>query len=299
VAEIREVETPEEKVALCRTFLAEHPNHENAARTLSACIYYLGDEQGDRMEALDLAEKTIAAVTDPEVKREMQLEVLGLYGRLGDRESLKRAAEELAAVKSLSYPEHDAVLEAALDAEAWELAAAHAEASLGMASAEAFRADYPERTFTDEEVADAVKRRSAASLAGKGWALAHLGRVDEALAAFEEGSAGVGRNYVGIPDSPLYSYWGRTLAEAGQNEKAMELLAPDAIMGGDMEAMDALHGAYTAMKGEGGFDAYLKEARASLAVEIDDFTLNDYQGEPLSFSQLKGQVVLLSFWFPT
>ena len=116
---------------------------------------------------------------------------------------------------------------------------------------------------------------------------------------FQEGSGSVGFNYVGIPDSPLYSYWGRTLAEAGQNNKAMDMLVADAILGGDVEAMDALHGAYTAVHGEEGFKDYLWQNRQRLAVQMDDFTLKNYQGEPLSFSQLKGQVVLLSFWFPT
>ena len=76
-------------------------------------------------------------------------------------------------------------------------------------------------------------------------------------------------------------------------------MAADAVMGGDVEAMDALHGAYTALKGEGGFEDYLTQTRQAMAVQMDDFTLKNYQGEPLSFSQLKGQVVLLSFWFPT
>ena len=122
---------------------------------------------------------------------------------------------------------------------------------------------------------------------------------NEALAAFEVGSANVSRNYVGIPEVPLYSYWGRTLAEAGQHEKAMEMLAADAVLGNDEEALDALHGAYVALKGEAGFEDYLKQTRKDLAKTIDDFTLNNYQGEPLTMSSLKGQVVLLSFWFPT
>lgn len=299
VAEIRTLETPEEKVALCRRFLEEHPNNEQAPTTLNAAIYYLGDELGRPEEALALAKKTMAAVTDDAVRRAMQLELVGLYGVLGDGEALAAAAEELASTKPLTYPEHDSIVDAALECGAWELAAAHAEAGLAMADAETFRADYPERSFTDEDVAEAVRRRTAASLSGKGWALANLGRVDEALAAFAAGRDSVEFNYVGVPDSPLFSYWGRTLAEAGRNEKAMEMLLADAIFGGDMEAMDALNGAYVAVHGAAGFEDYLWENRRRLAKKVDDFTLSDYQGEPLTLSQLKGQVVLLNFWFPS
>lgn len=296
LTELRAVETDEEKVTLLRTFIENHPNDENAAYALSGVIYYFG---GDHDGALSFAREILPTITDPDVRREVQLELLGLYGTLGDTVSLRTAAEELAGNEPLSFAENDKVTEAALECEAWELAAAHATASLEMANAETYRADYPERTLSDEDVTDAVKRRTAASLAGQGWALAHLGKVDEALAAFEQGSSSVTRNYVGIPNGPLYSYWGRTLAESGRNEKAMEMLAADAVLGGDVEAMDALHGAYTAAKGEAGFEDYLWTTRETMAVQIDDFTLENYQGEPMTFSQLKGQVVLLSIWFPT
>ena len=299
LTELRAVETNEEKVPILKKFVEDYPNDENAAYALSGVIHYLGEALGEREEAQNFTETAVAAATEPDVRREMQLELLGLLGSMGHADNLKAAAEELAAAKPLTYAEHDRVTEAALECEAWELATTHARANLEMADAETFRADYPERTFTDEEVADAVKRRTSSSLSSMGWALAHLGHVDKALAAFEEGSANVSRNYVGIPEGPLFSYWGRTLAEAGDNEKAMEMLAADAVMGGDVEAMDALHGAYTALKGEGGFEDYLTQTRQAMAVQTDDFTLKNYQGEPLSFSQLKGQVVLLSFWFPT
>lgn len=299
LTELRAVETDEEKVPILKTFVENHPNNEQAAYAMSGVIYYLGEALGKRDEALLFCQKILPTVTDPDVRREMQLELLGLYGRLGDAESLQAAAEELAGTRPLTYAEHSQVAEAALDCEAWELAANHTRAGLDMSSAEAYRADYPGRTFTDDEVAEALKKRQASSLASMGWALAHLGKVDMALETFLEGSSSVGYNYAGVPDSPLFSYWGRTLAEAGQNNKAMDLLVADAILGGDVEAMDALHGAYTAVHGEEGFEDYLWQNRQRLAVRMDDFTLQNYQGEPLSFSQLKGQVVLLSFWFPT
>jgi len=299
VAQLQDVETDGEKVPIIKAFVKENPNHERAAYALSGMIYYLGDDQAALKEGLRFSREVLPSVTEADIRREMQLELVGLYGRLGDEASLAAAADELASAKPLGYPEHDSITEAALEAGAWELAATHAEAGLALATPEAFRADYPERNFTDEDVADAVRRRTAASYAGKGWALANLGRTDEALAAFAAGSGSVKHNYVGIPDSPLFSYWGRTLAEAGKNEKAMDMLVADAILGGDEEAMDALNGAYVAARGEAGFEDYLLQNRRRLAKKIDDFTLNNYQGEPLTFSQLKGQVVLLSFWFPS
>ncbi len=297
--EIRTVETDEEKVPILKKFVKDNPNNENSAYALSGVIYYLGEDPAAREEALGFSREILALATDPDIRRSVQLELIGLNAAMADIDSLKASAQELAAAAPLSYAEHDRITEAALECEAWDLAASHTKAALSMATAEAYRADDPDRTFTDEEVTAAVNRRRITTLANRGWALAHLNRVDEALAAFEEGSVNVSRNYVSIPNSPIFSYWGRTLAEAGKNEQAIELLAADAVMGGDTEALDALHGAYTALNGKAGFQDYMQSTRESMAVLADDFTLNNYQGEPLTLSQLKGQVVLLNFWFPT
>lgn len=299
LTELRAVETGEEKIPILKTFIDSHPNDENAAYALSGVIYYLGEAPEEKQEALAYSQKTLTMVTDPDVRREMQLELLSLYGSLGDTDALHVAAQEMAKSEPLGFAENDRITEAALEAGAWQLALSHAQAAGHQIHPDTFRADYPDREFTADEVDKAVKQRRATALAGQGWALARLGRTDEAVDAFEEGSGAVTRNYVGIPDGPLYSYWGRTLAEVGKHEKAMGLLAPVAILGGDEEAMDALNGAYTAARGEKGFEDYLKKTRQTMAVQMDDFTLNNYQGEPLTFSQLKGQVVLLSFWFPT
>jgi len=299
IAEIRAVETDGEKVPILKTFVLENPNNEQAAYALSGVFYYLGEDPAAREEALTFSKEALALVTDADVRREMQLELIGLHAVMGDTGSLKKTAEALAAARPLDYAEHDRITGAALEAKAWDLAAEHAEASVGMATTEAYRADHPDRTFTDEEVAVAVGRRQTTALTHKGWALANLGQVDEALAAFAMGGGNVPRNYVGIPEIPLYSYWGRTLAEAGRHEKAMEKLAVDAVLGNDEEALDALHGAYVALNGEAGFEDYLHRTREGLAKTIDDFTLNNYQGEPLTLSSLKGQVTLLNFWFPT
>jgi predicted small lipoprotein YifL len=299
IAELRAVETDGEKVDILKAFVTANPNNERTAYALSGVIYYLGEDPAAREEALAFSREALALVTDDGVRREVQLELVSLYAAMADTDALKTAVAELAAAGPLGYADHDRITGAALEARAWGLAAEHAEASLGMATAEAYRADYPDRTFTDEQVTDAVANRKTSALTHKGWALANLDRVDEALAAFEAGSGNVSRNYVGIPEVPLYSYWGRTLAEAGQHGKAMEMLAADAVLGNDEEALDALHGAYVALNGEAGFEDYLRRTRQGLAKTIDDFTLNNYQGEPLTMSSLKGQVVLLSFWFPT
>ena len=103
-----------------------------------------------------------------------------------------------------------------------------------------------------------------------------------------------------MPDTPLLRYWGLALLKTGDFDQALEKLAPEAVMGGDEEALHGLKEAYVARSGgEQGFEEYVWRTREELAPRIADFTLPDYEGTPLALSSLQGKVILLAFWFPT
>ena len=95
-------------------------------------------------------------------------------------------------------------------------------------------------------------------------------------------------------------YWARTLLKQGKVAEAVDLLAPNALFGGDKEAMEVMEEAWVAQGAKGDLQAHLDELRVSKAVPAPDFTLADYEGRPHTFSTLRnGEVTLLAFWFPT
>jgi len=133
-----------------------------------------------------------------------------------------------------------------------------------------------------------------------GWARANLGEIDEALADFEHANEIVRRSYLGIPENDLNLYWGRTLLDKGDYEAALERFAPDALVMQNEEALAGFRKAYVELKGgDAGYDDYAARLHVKIAKTIDDFELPDYEGKPRRLSDLRGEVTLLTFWFPT
>ena len=191
-------------------------------------------------------------------------------------------------------------MDAAEQHELWSLAEHHADAALAFATEEAFRADYPDRDFSDDQVALRARLRKVEALAYKGWALCNQGRDEECFAIFEEAHPLNQTSYAGSSDTPLDRFWGQALVDRGAYDQAMELLLPDALLGDRDNALQPLEEAYVALHGDDqGFEDYLWSERQRIARTVDDFTLPDYDGTQHSLSDGNGNVMLLAFWFPT
>ncbi len=296
-----EAETASEKTALAEAYLADHPDTEHSGILAGAVTYYRGREMRDPAGALAVLGDVLEQIEDPEQRFEVTLEALGLADEVEVPYSLSDTAAALAAVRPLGYLEHTDVAEMAAELEQWDVADEHAHAAAELATPEGYRADYPDREYTDEQLADSADRRRAMALAYAGWARYNLGQADEAFARFaasdEIGSVG----YFGVPDTPLYEFWGRAALQEGELDSAIELLGTQAIFGSDgSQAMPYLRRAYAVKHGgEEGFDEFLWATRNELAPMADDFELLDYEGQPHRLSDLGDRVVLLAFWFPT
>jgi hypothetical protein len=133
-----------------------------------------------------------------------------------------------------------------------------------------------------------------------GWSRANLGEVDRALADFESADKIVSRSYFGTGDHNLNLYWGQTLLMKGDHAAAAEKLAADALVMRDEKALTGLRRAYAAIHGgDAGFDEYAAELHRSIAKSVGDFELADYSGKRHRLSDLRKDVTLLAFWFPT
>ena len=297
----REVETAEEKTALTEEFIAKYPESEYSAGLAGTVIYYRGEEMGDKQGAYQVVAQQLTQIQDPEIRFQVQTTLYPLAAELGEPMDLAQVAADFSAHRDLNFTENLDIMELAVDSGLWELAEAHAVAGLELATPEAFRAEHADDEYSDEEAEAKAVNRKVLSLAHQGWAMANLDRMDEATAAFESAAELSTVNYLGVPETELYTYWGRAALNGGDAVRALELLAADAVLGDNDEALESFRAAY-ALKNESedGFDEYLWSERERLAKSVDDFTLLDYEDAEQQLSALtEDKVTLLTFWFPT
>ena len=294
------IDDPREEVQIFEEFVRAYPDSKEAIDALGAVIYIRSKKLDDLDGAVSFAETARSMASDPKTRFEYGIKLHDISLQAGQPVDLRLIADELAVKRPLTFVEHLSVVEEGEKAGAWELVLEHATSMGRFANAETFRSDYPDDDFSDERVEFSVKRRRAWASAYGGVALIHLDRLDEASAVFEEAAdLATLVNYVGVPETPLNRYWGKAELLQGRPERAAELLAPDALMGSNDSALDDLRAAYVASNGsEEGFESYLSSVRQSIATVIDDVTLDNYSGNPVSLASMSGKVFLLAFWNP-
>ena len=296
------LETAEDKVELAENYLAEFPDTEHSGSMARIITNYRGHEMEDPQGAYHVVSAALEQIEDPEQRFEVSMELLSLADSMDVPLDIVQVANDLAAQRPLTYGEHQQVVEVAADLEEWATAAAHAGAATDLATPEAYRADYPDREFTDEDVAERAQGRKATSLAYDGWAAYNMGDTELALASFAAADEVGSVSYLGVPNTPLYTFWGRAALGEGDFDSAIELLGAEAAFGNDGSSAEVyLREAYAAKNGdEEGFDEFLWATRSELATQVDDFTLLDYEANPVSLAEVStGKVTLLAFWFPT
>jgi tetratricopeptide (TPR) repeat protein len=296
-----ETESAEAKVALAADYLARYPDTKNSGRMASSIVYYQGHEMKDPQGAWDVVSVALAQIKDPERRFEVGMEALNLADSVDVPLDIATLAIDLGAVRPLTFDENEQVAVTALDLGEWTVADEHALGALELATPEQVRADSPDREFTEDQVAMRVRLRQASALTYDGWALFNMGDLELAMNRFAAAD-GVGSvTYLGVPNTPLYRYWGRAALAQGDVDRAIELLSMETVFGEDGSAAEPfLREAYVAKNGsEDKFDEFLWSSRSQMAKVADNFELLDYQGNPRSLSETNGKVTLLAFWFPT
>lgn len=293
-------ETPVEKLEIVKTFLAKYPESKYTAGVLGAGTYLLSEELDDHEGAVAYARDILGQVEDPETEGSVRLVLVGLYDRPEYAADLTTLAAEMAAASQTSFSDHLRVLESAVAAEAWDLTLQQVEAAGPLANAATFQADHADQEFAADYIQKAGRHRQGLLGTYRGWALANQGETDAALRSFSDSEGMVKFTYLGVPENDLYLYWGQARLANNENEAALEMLSLAAIWGYSDDALEAARKVYADLKGDNaGFKDYLWEVRCNTARTLEDFTLSDYEDAPRSFSELKGKVTLLAFWFPT
>jgi tetratricopeptide (TPR) repeat protein len=296
----RGTEVTAEKLAFTKDFLDEFPETDRTASALAAAFYYQGEAMGDMADAVAYAESIRGKIGDPEVAKAVDKEMLYVYGASQMFSKMTEVADRLAADGSLAAEDHATIIEAAAGGEEWKLALEYCEKGISFATEESYRKEHPDRQFKEGEIERAVNYRRGFLLVMGGWSRANLGEVDRALADFESADKIVSRSYFGTGDHNLNLYWGQTLLMKGDHAAAAEKLAADALVMRDEKALTGLRRAYAAIHGgDAGFDEYAAELHRSIAKSVGDFELADYSGKRHRLSDLRKDVTLLAFWFPT
>jgi len=297
-----EAETAEEKTRLAEEYLANFPDTEHSGRLARRVIYYRGHEMGDPQGAFDVVYPVLGQIEDPEQRFMASMSLFDLADSVEIPLDIAEVANALEAVRPLGYDEYQWVFETATELELWPLVAEHAGAATEIATPEDFRAEDPDREYSEKQIAQMVGLRKATSLTYEGWAAYNMGNTELAYDRFAAADEVNCVNYLGVPKTPLNTFWGRAALAEGDIDQAMELLGAETLFSEDGSAAKPyLREAYVAKNGDDqGFDEFLWATRNELARTVDDFTLLDFDGNELSMAETSaGKVTLLAFWFPT
>jgi tetratricopeptide (TPR) repeat protein len=209
-------------------------------------------------------------------------------------------ADRLSADGALGFSDHWNMIESATKAQEWELVRRYCDKAGALATAEAYRREHADENLTDDDVNDGVKNRTGMLLVDGGWARANQGEVDQAIADFAKADQLVEHSFIGTADYNLNLYWGEALLMKGDHRAAAEKLAADALVMRDERALTDLKKAYVGVNGsEKGFDEYAARMHRDIAKDVGDFELGDFNGARHRLSDLRSEVTLLAFWFPT
>ena len=291
--------TAEAKLEIATNFLQEFPDTKHTDRLVGEAVDLLSDEMKRPADAETLIRTARGRVKDVDTARALAIRHVEILAKLGKSDDLIKVANGLAGDEKMEFFDRMSITEAAIAAKAWATALAFAEQAAAI-TADQLKAMNPKRYQTAADLERAVNTRRVWALADAGWAQANLGRVDDALATFAIADRLDSKQLPGNSESQLPVYWSRTLLKVGKAKEAADVVAANALYGGDKDAAALFEEAFKAQGLPGDFAAYVEQSRRRIAPLAPDFTLTDYNGKAHSFAALRaGEVTLLAFWFPT
>jgi hypothetical protein len=289
-----------ERLAVYRGFLEKYPESGRTAGVMGAVVYYQGEKMGDMEGALAFVENIRSEITDPAVAKAADKALMEIYGEAGNRDKMLALADRFESEGEMRFGDYWKLVGYGVEHEDWSMVRTYCDKARPLATPEAYREEWSKYEFTDEEAARAAKNREAMLATKDGWAKANTGKLDEALADFALASGFIQRNYLGIPDDELNIHWANTLLLGGNYKAAIDKFAPDALLMNNEDALNGLKTAYEKMNGSAdGYEAYTRKLHSRITKPVDNFELPDYEGNRKVFSELRGEVTMLAFWFPT
>ena len=296
----REYDDMAKRLELTKAFLAKYPDSKYTARLAQHAYYYQGDRLDDVPGAIAYAEGLRAGLTNPEFIVDYDKKMVELYGEAGMLDRMTRLAGQLEEAGEMEFNDYWNIMLVATDHQNWSMVRTYAKKAWPTADAAGYRADHPGYDLTDEELQKAGDNRTGMVAGTEAWALANMGMIDEALSHFEMTSMKLNRSFVGVPDYDIGLYYANTLLMKGDYEAAINMFAPEALIMQNEKAIAGLKDAYTKWNGSNaGYDEYAAKLHVRIAPKIADFELPGYDGKRFKYADIRGDVTMLAFWFPT
>jgi hypothetical protein len=260
-------------------------------------VYHYTESLDRPDEAYELVKTILSEVEDTDTRLEAQMQLAVLHSKTGRLEELSTLADVMADEHSFQFTDHLRLMELATEAGAWNLVIEQAEDGSAFATPEAFKAQWPD--YDDEYAARAGRRRNAYCKAYQGWAEANLGQYEAALASFSSGVDNTSYSLLGVDETPLHLYWGKTLLLQGEPDAAMDKLKAEALFG-TKDAKETFAEAWVAENGgQEGLQERLWSLRQEYAKPLPQFALPNYEGETFASTEHIGDVMLIAAWNPT
>jgi tetratricopeptide (TPR) repeat protein len=294
----------EERAELFEAFAKRNPNTDEGVKAIqwSIEVYYVGNKE-DTDAAIAYLNEMMPNYPDMQHRVALNHQLLWLLARSKDVEGVKRTIETIkTALATLRTSDHLSIMDAAMETGDTELTVKHARKVIELATVENYKRENPGHTKSEYQIQKIVTSNKATAYETMAIAYSDAGNTEDALAAFEQARLVSEYNFSGVAITNISLNWAEALIRAGDYLKAMETVAPDAIIQGHAGANDIFKKAYLNSGGsEADFDRVREEWRSRIARKVDGFTVYSYDDEiqPITFAELKGEVTLITFFFPT
>jgi thiol-disulfide isomerase/thioredoxin len=133
----------------------------------------------------------------------------------------------------------------------------------------------------------------------EGRALLELGRAPEAVERLEAIAGFTSKTALGLSALPYEGPLAKAYNAIGEYEKALEAITPEYAIAGQAWMRPTIEEAYVgAGRDTAGFDEYVAAQRERLSVPMRPFAAVDYEGRAVRYDEVKGDVTILTTWFP-
>lgn len=257
-------------------------------------------ENGTVDRGIEIAKEFISTLKDEALIANSRFTMLALYSMSDKKAQFRQVVEELRKNNQIDHITFGGVADKVIATQEWDLLKEICEDYIEFTTPQSLREWWLDlKDISDEDLSAYVKSKKGMAQTYIAWAAFKKGNVKESLNLFVDAANSVKPTLHGTANRLNYLY-AKALIADGQNDKAMEVISPEALLENDNEALQIFEEAYRSSgRSDAELEAYKVQIKKKIDKKIPDFTLTDYQGNSKSWNSMKGEVTLLNFWYPT